>query len=109
MTAAFRYPDGRPMRAGVRSDGSYLPTVWGRTARALDTQPDAVRAAVELFGDWTGRKPDSIDVRRLAHLIGCGFPPSAAAARELSHRLTVHFGRTWKRGLMPIGLDGVAE
>jgi hypothetical protein len=71
---------------------------------ALDTRRDDVRAAVRLFATWSGARITATDVRRLAHLIGCGFPPSAAAARELGYRLTVHFGRPWKRGLCAIGM-----
>jgi hypothetical protein len=97
MTAAYRYPDGRPMRAGVRADGSYLPTVHGRTALALDTRGDDVRHAVALFRDWTGATIGAVDVRRLAHLIGCGFPPSAAAAREYAYRMGLGArGRLWR-------------
>jgi hypothetical protein len=108
MTAAWRYPDGRPMRAGVRADGTYLNTVHGRTARAMDLQPEACREAVQLFADWSGRTATETDARRLAHLIGCGFPPSAAAAREMGYRLALACcpSRTVFRSLIsqPIGM-----
>lgn len=104
MSRAFCYADGRTMRPGVRGDGTYLPTVHGRVAKALDCQPADVRHAVELFSDWTGRRADQTDARRLAHLVGCGFPPSAAAARELGYRLTRAFHFPRGRGVCPIGL-----
>lgn len=113
MTAPFRYPDGRRMRPGVRADGSYIPTVWGRIARAVDLQPEAVRKAVDLFANWTGRPCDDTDGRRLAHLVGCGYPPSAAAAREYGYRIALACcpDRRTFRGMIPgcIGMEGVAE
>lgn len=87
MTRAFTYPDGRTMRAGVRADGSYLDTMHGRTALALDTRAGDVQAAVELFRDWAGVAITATDVRRIAHLIGCGLEPNAAAAREYGYRM----------------------
>jgi hypothetical protein len=94
--AAFDY------RPGVRADGSYINNVWGRIARAVDTQPERVAEAVRLFSEWTGRATDATDARRLAHLIGCGYPPSAAAARELGYRLTRGFAHG--NAIMGIGL-----
>jgi hypothetical protein len=103
---ALTYATGlRPgVRPGVRPDGSYLPTVWGRTAKAMDLQPDDVREAVQLFADWTGITPDATDIRRVAHLIGCGFPPHAAAAREYGYRLWFQLAMPGCRGFHLIGM-----
>lgn len=61
--------------------------IWKRVSLARDDQPAELQEAVDLLAQWTERSTQSVDVRRLANLIGLGYSARDAAVREYRYAL----------------------